>query len=134
MDFLGSGMKFPIGVDKQTGRFSLSTEADRIKQSIYLILMTQLGERWLSPNFGSDILKYTFMDTSYSMLSSFTLNLRTTLLSQEPRISAVEIELDNRSSEGVLVVNISYTIADTNQVDNLVFPFYINAEKEGEIL
>ena len=54
--FLGTGMKFPPQIDPGTGRFSLSSGAQSVRESVYLILMTQRGERWLEPEFGSRIL------------------------------------------------------------------------------
>ena len=32
------------------------------------------------------------------------------------------------AQQGYILINIDYTVADTNQTDNLVFPFYLNAE------
>ena len=66
--FLGTGMKFPPQIDKSTGRFMLSSGAECVKESVYLILMTHQGERWLEPTFGSRLMNYTFMDTSPTML------------------------------------------------------------------
>ena len=54
-----------------------------MKESVYIILMTNRGERWLDPDFGSDIMRYTFMDTSLTMLNLMASDLRTLLLEQE---------------------------------------------------
>ena len=59
--FLGKGMKFPPQINKATGRFMTSSEKENIKESIYLILMTQKTERFMRPDFGSSIMQYTFM-------------------------------------------------------------------------
>lgn len=128
--FLGTGMKFPPQVDPGTGRFALSSGAQSVKESIYIILMTNQGERWLEPTFGSQIMRYTFMDTSLTMLNIMSNELRTFLLEQEPRISNVEVDINPAVKDGCLIVNIQYTIADTNTQDNLVFPFYLNASGE----
>lgn len=130
--FLGTGVKFPPQVNKSTGRFALSSGAESVKESVYIILMTQRGERWLEPYFGSRLMSYTFMDTSITMLSLMAHDLRTILLEQEPRISNVDVDIDPEVREGCLVVNIQYTIRETNTRDNLVFPFYLNATSEEE--
>ena len=67
--FLGKGIKFPIEINPATGRFVLSEGNKSVKESVYLILMTQKRERWTRPDFGSRILSYTFMDTSATRLS-----------------------------------------------------------------
>lgn len=131
--FLGTGMKFPLQIDSGTGRFALSSGSQSVKESVYLILMTNRGERWLEPTFGSQLMSYTFMDTSITMLSIFSDNLRNQILSQEPRISDVNVNIDAESREGCLIISITYTLAATNTQDNMVFPFYLNAVREEDI-
>lgn len=131
--FLGTGIKFPPQIDPGTGRFALSSGSQSVKESLYLILMTNRGERWLEPTFGSRLMSYTFMDTSITMLSMFSDDLRNRILSQEPRISDVEVNIDAESREGCLIISITYTLAATNTQDNMVFPFYLNAVREEAI-
>lgn len=130
--FLGTGMKFPPQIDKSTGRFMLSSGTECVKESVYLILMTHRGERWLEPGFGSQLMSYTFMDTSPTMLGVMSNDLRSLLLEQEPRVSDVQIDIDAKAREGCLLVNIAYTITQTNTRENLVFPFYLNVTAQEE--
>ena len=69
-EFLGQGMKFPPQINKATGRFMTVDEEQSVRQSIYLILMTQLGERPLRENFGSNLMSYTFMDLSLTRIKN----------------------------------------------------------------
>ncbi len=128
--FLGAGMKFPPQIDPGTGRFMVSEREQSVKESVYLILMTNQGERWLAPNFGSQMMSYTFMDTSPTMLRMMSDELRDLILRQEPRISNVDIDIDAEAKEGCLIVSIEYTVAATNSLENIVFPFYLNAARE----
>lgn len=132
--FLGAGMKFPPQIDPGTGRFAVSVRERSVRESVYLILMTNRGERWLEPAFGSQMMSYTFMDTSPTMLRMLSDELREMLLKQEPRISDVDIEVDPETKDGCLLISINYTVAATNQRDNLVFPFYLNAAREESSL
>ena len=132
--FLGAGMKFPPQIDPGTGRFAVSAREQSVRESVYLILMTSRGERWLEPNFGSQMASYAFMDTSPTMLRMLSDDLRDLLLTQEPRISDVDVEIDPEVKNGCLLVNIRYTVAATNSQDNLVFPFYLNAAREEPTL
>lgn len=131
--FLGTGVKFPPQVDPSTGRFVTVSGAESVKESVYLILMTQRGERWLEPNFGSGLMSYTFMDTSVTMLSIMANDLRAVILEQEPRIDDVQVEVEPNERDGSLLVNIQYRISGTNARDNMVFPFYLNAVNEESI-
>jgi phage baseplate assembly protein W len=128
--FLGAGMKFPPQIDPGTGRFAVSTREQSVRESVYLILMTHQGERWLEPSFGSHMMSYTFMDTSPTMMRMLSDDLRELLLRQEPRISDVDVEVDPEVKNGCLMVFIRYTLAASNSQENLVFPFYLNAVRE----
>ncbi len=130
--FLGTGMKFPPQIDAGTGRFVLSSAEQCVKESVYLILMTNRGERWMKPDFGGDLFSYTFMDTSVTMLSIMSGRIRSLLLSQEPRISDVNVEIEPDDKSGCLIVNIEYMVTESNTRDNLVFPFYLTADREEE--
>lgn len=130
--FLGTGMKFPPQIDAGTGRFTLSSAEQSVKESVYLILMTNRGERWMQPNFGGDLLSYTFMDTSLTMLSIMSSQIRNLLLEQEPRISDVNVNITPNNDTGCLIVNIDYVLSDGNTRDNLVFPFFLTADGEEE--
>ena len=114
-EFLGSGMKFPLRTDPATGRFAVSSGAQSVRESIYLILMTQKTERMVRPFFGSAIVEYTFMDMSDTMLSMMKRDIQADILTQEPRVSDVEVEIEPLKRQGRLVVNISYTIAEPQE-------------------
>lgn len=131
--FLGAGMSFPPRIDPGTGRFAVSAGARSVKESVYLILMTNRGERWLEPDFGSRMMSYTFMDASHTVLKMLSDELREMLLRQEPRIGDVEVSITPEDRKGTLLVDIGYTIAASNSRENLVFPFYLNAVAEEEI-
>lgn len=128
--FLGSGMKFPPQIDPGTGRFAVSSHEQSVRESVYLILMTNRGERWLEPGFGSQAARYTFMDTSPTMMRLMADELRELLLTQEPRISDVAIEINPEVREGCLLVDIRYTVAASSSRENIVFPFYLRATRE----
>lgn len=130
--YLGKGIKFPLQINKATGRFVMAQEEESVKESIYIILMTQKEERFTRPDFGSRILSYTFMDTSVTRINMMARELEETILDQEPRVSEVDVSVDPQLERGCLIINIKYTIAENNTQDNLVFPFYLYAEAEGE--
>ena len=134
--FLGRGMAFPPEIDPATGRFKMSEGEQSVRESIWIILMTQTTERFLRPNFGTEIASYVFMDTSLTALTMMRRELADRLLAQEPRIDDVNIEMDTEERKGYIMFNIDYRIAATGSRDNLVFPFYMNTDMpapEGEV-
>jgi phage baseplate assembly protein W len=130
-EFLGTGMKFPPEVDKATGRFRTVSADQAVKESVWIILFTQLTERFVRPDFGSDILSFTFMDTGITQLNILRQDITRTILSQEPRIMDVDVRTEFLEKQGCVVVNIGYTVRGSNTRDNLVFPFYLDSADTG---
>ncbi len=126
--FLGAGMKFPPQIDQSTGRFAVAEKEISVKESVYLILMTHRGERFLRPSFGSQIMDYTFMDTSLTMLSIMQREIEETIMQQEPRIAHVQVELQQGNQQDCYIFDIKYVIAEGHQADNLVFPFFLKGD------
>lgn len=131
-DFLGKGMKFPPEVNRATGRIVVSEGEKSVKESVYLILMTALTERPLRPDFGTSLMGFTFMDVNLTTQSIMIQTLRDQLLTQEPRITDLQINLDTTSREGVILFNIDYALNPGYTRDSLVFPFYLNNDVEEE--
>jgi phage baseplate assembly protein W len=92
--------------------------------------MTQVTERLTRPTFGTETASYVFMDVSLTELTIMRRDLTNSILSQEPRVSSVDISTNMEAQQGYIMISIDYTLAATNQRDNLVFPFYLNAEPE----
>lgn len=118
----GRGMKFPPQIDRTTGRFVLADESESVRDSVYLILMTQKGERPARPEFGSRILSYPFTDTNPTTLHVLERQVKETILTQEPRISEVDVDAEFRAGEACLYLHIRYTVARTGKDDSLTIP------------
>ncbi len=130
--FLGSGMKFPVELDMATGRFKVSSGEESVRESIRIILETNISERLARPAFGTDLAQYTFMDINATALNIMMRNLSERISDQEPRIGNVDIDAEFYDKQGMLVFTIGYTIIETNIRSNMVYPFYLNAEMPDE--
>jgi Phage baseplate assembly protein W len=128
--FLGTGWKFPIGIDKATGRIQMSSNEDSIRESIRIIIGTRKGELPMHPDFGCGIQEYAFETADYTTLYSMKTEVEHALIRWEPRITDVYAQVsDAQIDEGVLMIDVSYVVRATNNQYNLVYPFYIS---EGE--
>lgn len=128
--FLGTGWKFPIGIDKATGRIQMSSNEDSIRESIRIIIGTRKGELPMHPDFGCGIQEYAFEAADYTTLYSMKTEVEHALIRWEPRITDVYAQVsDAQIDEGVLMIDVSYVVRATNNQYNLVYPFYIS---EGE--
>lgn len=130
--FLGTGMKFPPQINPTTGRFTCSSGKESIKESVYLILMTQKTERFMRPEFGSSVMGYVFAQMDATMLNLMAHEIEADIRRSEPRIEQVDIMMDQNSKPGCLFINIDYTIRGENTRENMVFPFYLGEEPEKE--
>lgn len=113
------GMKFPPEIDPTTGRFMESEGAESIKEAVHLILMTQKTERFTRPDYGSRTMSYPFMNLSTTQRHMMERELERTIVSQEPRISEVQVTAQKQSGKDCLIVNVEYWIEDTGKADSM---------------
>jgi len=131
-NFLGTGFKFPMQVDENTGRVKTSSGEEDIRESIRIILGTQPGERPMSPYFGCAIHSFVFNTADYTTLSMMGKEVVNSLIMWEPRVKDVEAEVEiSPDDAGILLIKVSCTVRSTNNPFNLVYPYYIS-EGYGE--
>ena len=123
-EFIGSGWAFPLRTDR-TGSIALVRQTREIEESIYLILATAPGERPMRPEFGCAVHDYVFAPADASTAGDIAFAVRVALDRWEPRINLedVLVHLDT-AADGVLLIEVKYTVRGTNDPRNLVFPFY----------
>lgn len=126
-DFLGLGWKFPVEVDEATGRIKTVSYEEDVKEAIYLIMMTKVGERMMRPEFGCRISDFTFETMDYTQMVQLQKEITNALILYEPRIKDIEVEVtpDDRTV-GRLNISLSYVVRSTNNPYNLVYPYYLN--------
>jgi len=126
---LGSGLAFPLGVDDR-GRIALAREETDVEQAIGLILSTAPGERPMRPEFGCAVHDCVFERIEADTLARIDQAVRVALDRWEPRIELEDVAFESRR-EGELLVHLRYRLRATNDVRNLVFPFYVVPDEEA---
>lgn len=108
------GWKFPVGPDPSTGRMRMSTGIDDIRESVRIILFTNLGERIMEPNFGSDIRKYVFSPSSDGTYALLGAEIQRAIMEWEPRVKDVSVDIrPSKDGEAVRVdVNLAKVTDD----------------------
>ena len=125
--FLGRGWKFPITIDKKTGRFLMSEYEEDIQEAITIIIQTRRGERAMLPEFGCDIHNFVFGITDYGTRNEMEKAVRQALIQWEPRIKDVKVEAKDVSGvNGRVDISVDYIVRSTNNAHNMVYPFYLN--------
>jgi Bacteriophage baseplate protein W len=124
--FLGRGWSFPVRVHEKEGTIRLSEYAQDIRESIWIILSTAKGERVMRQDFGCGIHDLVFEVINTTALSAIEEGVRQALATFEPRIEVSQVKaLSDSGSDGQLRISIDYLIRGTNNLLNLVYPFYI---------
>lgn len=129
--FLGTGVRFPPQVHPATGRFVTVSGDDSIKESVYLILMTQKGERFTRPSFGSRAADYVFADTDATMLNLMAYELEQDLMANEPRLEEAAVQMDMEPDLGRLFLHLTYRVKGRDAREDIVFPFYMEEQPAG---
>ena len=123
--FLGRGWAMPVALDPRTGLVATVAYEEDIRQSILIILETAPGERVMRPNFGCGIHELVFAAVDSTTVQRIRSTVEEALRRCEARIDVLAVNVDEAAtSEGKLLVEIEYRVRKTNQLGNLVFPFY----------
>ncbi len=125
-DFLGRGWSFPPTFNRNTGTVELSSAEDNIRENIGIILSTSPGERIMHPGFGCDLSGLMFEEITQTLKRKIRTMISDALLLQEPRIAVDSINVkEDEKRDGLLMINIGYTVRSTNSRRNMVYPFYL---------
>src|SRR3954468_10963153 len=109
-DLLGSGLAFPLQVDRLGGIALASGEQD-IDQAIELILSTAPGERPMRPEFGCGVHDFVFDTIDAATVGRLETEIRAALDRWEPRIAVEAVDFNlNQVGEGRLLINIGYRV------------------------
>ena len=131
-DIIGSGLAFPLQVDRRGG-IALARDEQDIDQAIELILGTAPGERPMRPEFGCGVHDFVFDTIDANTIGRMENAVRDALDRWEPRISVQRVAFDlSQSREGVLMIDIGYRVRATSAERNLVYPFYVIPAEEME--
>jgi uncharacterized protein len=114
-----------------TGGMALVSNDEEIAESIRLILGTSPGERPMRPEFGCPIHDHVFAPADAAIIGLLAFEVRNSLARWEPRIDVHDVLVSQDDAQsGLLYIDITYEIRDTNDVRNLVFPFYVIPDED----
>lgn len=125
MEFIGRGWAYPVHADA-TGSIALVSGDQEILESIRLILGTAPGERPMRPEFGCAIHDLVFAPADSATAGQIAYAVRVALERWEPRITLTDVVVGfDAVEQGTLLIDVQYTLRDSNDPRNLVFPFYV---------
>jgi phage baseplate assembly protein W len=122
--FLGVGWSFPVA--ESGGQTEMAQYEEDVRQAIRIVLLTNPGERMMRPTFGAGLKDFVFEPINPTTMASLQQRVEDSLIDWEPRIDVIAVAVTADSSKlSTLLIDISYRVRATNNVGNLVYPFYL---------
>ncbi|MBF9222673.1 GPW/gp25 family protein [Hymenobacter ruricola] len=123
--FLGQGWSFPPRFDTGTKSLALTRDEEDVQQSIYILLHTEPGERIMNPEYGCPLRQFLFETPTLTRLTELQQVVERAILHFEPRVIAGQVRAStDQINDGLLLLEVDYTIRTINSRHNVVYPFY----------
>jgi uncharacterized protein len=125
-NFIGKGWSFPPSFSLEKKSVHMVSDEIDIKQSLQILLTTELGERVMRSDFGCDISALLYENTTVTLFTKIRGIIKNAILLYEPRIELIAVYFGSDEAEtGVIHIETEYKIRATNTRKNYVFPFYL---------
>lgn len=108
------GINFPFK-DSPKGYYldMTTTDAEDVRASLMHLLLTNKGERFMMPDFGSDLLKYVFEPNDSRTIADLKLDINAIVGKYIPNIQITDIVIENsKLSNELITINIKYSTSD----------------------
>lgn len=85
----------------------------------------------MRPTFGAGLNNFLFEPINPTTMATIKNRVEDSLIDWEPRIDVISVgvqpdtSLQNRNANATLLIDITYRVRATNNVGNLVYPFYL---------
>ncbi len=132
-DYLGSGFCDPLNVSPQGG-LQLSSKERNLEESIYIILLTNIGERVYRPDFGSRLAELVFEPLNIDTLLRIRPYVEEAIERWEPRIILKSVSVEPDPVRGMVEIKILYLPKNSLEPRSLVYPFYLGGDRDNDIL
>ena len=97
-----------------------------VRQAVLIVLLTGPGERLMRPDFGAGLNDFLFEPINPTTMAAIQRRVEDSLIDWEPRIDVISVTVSaDAKNAGTLLIDITYRVRATNNVGNLVYPFYL---------
>ncbi len=123
--FLGTGWSFPPTFMRTDYSVLMVKDEADIRESLWILLSTLLGERVMVPTYGTDLYRMVFRALTTTLRTQIADMVQQAVLYWEPRITVESVTVSpDGTLDGQVLIGISYVIDKTNARNNLVYPYY----------
>lgn len=122
---LGRGIGFPVRPDLVRGDVPYRSGAEKVRESIELILRTEPGERLMRPGFGCGLRQFLMEPNSVATRSRLQRAVTRALEAFEPRITLKQVTATPGDDPSLVHLTIRYEHRFDASEGLLVYPFYL---------
>jgi hypothetical protein len=121
--YLGKGLAFPVA--PANAALGIAEGAEKVRQSIQLILETEPGERIMRPTFGCGLRRYLMKPNTASTRALIQRDVSDAIANWEPRITLQQVSVTPGDDPALIFIAISYVHVRDGRPGNLVYPFFL---------
>jgi phage baseplate assembly protein W len=125
LTFLGKGWNIPLQPDDRNGKLNYESGAEKVRQSIWIILDTEPGERIMRPSFGCGLRRYLMKPNTTATRTLIQREVTSALKAWEPRVELQSVLVTPGDDPALVLIEIIYLHRRDGQKGNLVYPFYL---------
>ena len=124
--FLGTGWSFPTTFSRQSATVVMSSDVANIKQCLWVLFSTNMGERIMLATYGTGLRLKVFDSLTETLANDIRSLIEKAILDWEPRIDVLRVDVDEVDPlYGELAISVDFVVRQTNARSNLVYPFYL---------
>ena len=123
-DHLGRGAGLPFTPDAE-GRLPVIAGPEKVRQSIFIILDTEPGERLMLPEFGCGLRRFLMHPNNGATRAQIEREITLALGRWEPRIKLSQALVSAGDEPALVLIEIQYAHVLDGRRDSLVYPFYL---------
>lgn len=120
---LGRGWSYPVAVDPETSGLNYVAGPEKVRESIWIVLDTEPGERLMRPSFGCGLRRYLHEPNTVAVRALIKHDVERALVAWEPRITVTDVTVTPGDDPALVDIAIGYVHLRTGRPDNLVYPF-----------
>jgi phage baseplate assembly protein W len=126
LNFLGTGWTFPPTFSRQNATVVMSSDIANIKQCLWVLFSTNMGERIMLATYGTGLRLKVFDSLTETLANDIRSLIEKAILDWEPRIDVLRVDVDEVDPlYGELAISVDFVVRRTNARSNLVYPFYL---------
>jgi len=122
---LGRGWGLPLVPPEEGRGLPWAAGSDKVRQSLYIILDTEPGERVMRPDFGCPLKRHLMEPNTAANRALVQREVQQAIRQWEPRVELEKVTVTPGDDPAMILIHIQYVHKRDGSPGNLVYPFYL---------